>query len=510
MPARMPADARSHRPLTFHPPAHAPSACAVARVWASSLKLPITSFHPASNFFEFGGSLALVSLARGIADAIGVSVPVPTLLQAPTLGAMAAACARAANAAGAADGGLPLDADGFDPAAVALEYPLSVPPLEPPTTAAEAGASVLARAQGRSAALGRGGRTVLVTGATGYVGAFVMRHLALDENVSTVHCLVRAKTADAARERLRATCVSRGIDASAGFATWFDTKIVAWAADVAVGRFGIGDGAYAALAAQVDAVVHVAAEVNMIKPPSVLAPANVGGTANVCAFCADARVPFVFTSTMQPLDGATPSGYRQSKEAAEHVCANAFASHGVPSAVLQLGDIAMPPAGWATLPDDDYIVVLSRACLALGLVPEAAWSVAIMPVDQCASLLCTLALTTPTADFDAVARETKGDLVPWGMLCDWLRLSAPTLATCSLVEWKRAVDHAAQASHPTLEKAAFARLLFLLPAIEQEFEAEDRRRRAGEGATGKLFVDAAWGRVFADALAAETANRGGA
>jgi len=94
-----------------------------------------------------------------------------------------------------------------------------------------------------------------------------------------------------------------------------------------------------------------------------------------------------------------------------------------------------------------------------------------------------------------------------------LRLAAPlgdAPTTCSLAEWKGAVEHAAQAGHPTLDKAAFARLLFLLPAIEQEFEAEDRRRRAGEGAAGRLFVDAAWGRVFAHALAAEAASRSGA
>ena len=40
-------------------------------------------------------------------------------------------------------------------------------------------------------------------------------------------------------------------------------------------------------------------------------------------------------------------------------------------------------------------------------------------------------------------------------------------------------------------------------AIEQEFSAEERRRLGGEGAEGRLVIDAAWGARFGAALAAE-------
>ena len=77
---------------------------------------------------------------------------------------------------------------------------------------------------------------------------------------------------------------------------------------------------------------------------------------------------------------------------------------------------------------------------------------------------------------------------------------------CSLDEWKVAVSEGAYAGAGGLRKEAFERLEILLPAIEQEFQAEDARRLGGGGAVGKLYVDADWGRVFATALAKDVAK----
>ncbi|MYJ16612.1 MAG: NAD-dependent epimerase/dehydratase family protein, partial [Gemmatimonadetes bacterium] len=47
-------------------------------------------------------------------------------------------------------------------------------------------------------------RHVLVTGATGFVGRFLVRDLLAHESELTVHCVVRAESAERGFERLRA------------------------------------------------------------------------------------------------------------------------------------------------------------------------------------------------------------------------------------------------------------------------------------------------------------------
>ena len=54
-------------------------------------------------------------------------------------------------------------------------------------------------------------KTVLVTGCTGYVGAFLMESLARGTDVSRVLCLVRAKDAGARRPGAR-DVLKRAID----------------------------------------------------------------------------------------------------------------------------------------------------------------------------------------------------------------------------------------------------------------------------------------------------------
>jgi len=235
----------------------------------------------------------------------------------------------------------------------------------------------------------------------------------------------------------------------------------------------------------------------------------VGGTSHCLNFCHEAGVPLVFSSTILPLDGAPPTGYRQSKEAAEAVCANALQSHGVPSAVLQLGDIGTAHEPSATLPDDDYLVILLRACVALGLFPAAPWAISVMAVDQAAALLSEIALAGANrllgagADaFDGQAKETKGDLVPFSALHEWLG-GTFQMEPCPLAQWTEAVEAAAKTGSAQLSKEGFQRLVMLLPSIDQEFSAEEERRQRGEGQLGELKVGAEWGAHFAAALRRE-------
>lgn len=67
--------------------------------------------------------------------------------------------------------------------------------------------------------------------------------------------------------------------------------MICYPGDVSETELGLSPSDYLHLIGQTDVVVHCGAEVNMIKPYSVLARANVGGTANVLDFAVRRLAP---------------------------------------------------------------------------------------------------------------------------------------------------------------------------------------------------------------------------
>lgn len=102
-------------------------------------------------------------------------------------------------------------------------------------------------------------RAVLLTGATGYVGAHVLREL-LVQTSARVHCLVRTKLGRSGEERLRDAFDHYFPDTPLSA---YRERVAAVEADVASARFGMSEQTYAELAASVDAVYHFAAETKL-------------------------------------------------------------------------------------------------------------------------------------------------------------------------------------------------------------------------------------------------------
>src|ERR1700677_150522 len=89
--------------------------------------------------------------------------------------------------------------------------------------------------------------TVLLTGATGFIGAYLLDAL-LASGVGRVYCLVRAADEAEARRRLASTSAASALPAP-------DHRVVAVPGDLAAPGLGLETAAYARLAADVDAIV---------------------------------------------------------------------------------------------------------------------------------------------------------------------------------------------------------------------------------------------------------------
>ncbi|HYR12096.1 MAG TPA: thioester reductase domain-containing protein, partial [Longimicrobium sp.] len=248
----------------------------LAAVWSELLGVERVGMD--DDFFELGGhSLMLAQMTRRLRGVFSARLAVRDLFEASTIAALAALIeAREGAGGGAAASGPDLAAE------VALDPAITAEGLAP----AAAGPP----------------RAVFLTGATGFLGAFLCAEL-LRATDAEVHCLVRAGSVEQGEERIRRKLESFGLLGPQA------ARIRAVPGDLARPLLGLSKADFDALAERVDAVYHCGAWVNFARPYRVLKPSNVAGTEEVLRLAATARLkPVHHVSTMAVLAGAFVSG----------------------------------------------------------------------------------------------------------------------------------------------------------------------------------------------------------
>ncbi|WP_084161323.1 type I polyketide synthase [Nocardia sp. BMG51109] len=242
---------------------------------------------------------------------------------------------------------------------------------------------------------------VLLTGATGFVGAHLLHHL-LASTTATAHCLVRATDTEHARRRLRDTAHHYGL-------TWAQDRVVAVPADLAASGLGLDPATYDRLARTADAVIHVGAAVDVLHRYADVAPANVGGTEEILRLAARHRtVPVHHVSTIgvfpartygqPPACEHTPTGpvtalltgYAQTKWAAEQLAGLAH-ERGLPVSIYRLSRV-FGDRHRGACQDDDLMWRIIKGCIQIGAAPHPVTaSDDIIPVDHAATSILALA-----------------------------------------------------------------------------------------------------------------------
>ncbi len=245
-------------------------------------------------------------------------------------------------------------------------------------------------------------RTVLLTGATGFLGRQVLRQL-LNRGLRVV-CLIRGESQDLSLSRLRCA-----LDEAAIPSDFSPDQVRVVIGDIRNAQLGLWPTIYQSLCLEVDAVFHCAAEVNWVKGYRQLRSINVLGTLELLRFCLrDRPKALTFMSSMAvcfarsgpaevseatdmlPWASGMPLGYAKSKCVAESLLRGA-ASLGLPVSIVRAGLLAGDTqTGRANA--TDMVSALISACVKSGEAPDADWLFDSMPVDYAAQAIVELAL----------------------------------------------------------------------------------------------------------------------
>ncbi|WP_327436534.1 amino acid adenylation domain-containing protein (plasmid) [Streptomyces sp. NBC_01201] len=286
-------------------------------------------------------------------------------------------------------------------------------------------------------------RSVLLTGARGFVGTHLLAEL-LRRTDAEVVCAVRAASPEAARERLHSALVAAGLSLSPDQ----HHRVTPLPADLARPLLGLEQGQFDGLGTTVDAIVHNGAAVSVVRDYTALRPANTDSTHDLLRLAAPRCVPLHYVSTLSvgPPRALSPEfpesflaaheglgyGYQQTKWASERLLEQA-AERGLPVTVHRLGRV-VGPIGTGKVNRQDFLWTVLRAGVPAGLVPDLFTEESWTPADRVAAEI--VATGPGTRRPAAVVHHHAGTPVRQEDLHRWLREYGYAVETVPLGTWR--------------------------------------------------------------------------
>jgi thioester reductase-like protein len=359
-----------------------PDEQAIAALCAEVLNVERVGIH--DNFFDLGGnSLLATRLIFQVQERMQVRLALIRLFETPTIAGLASAvaAARLSPAAGQDQlfGAMSLDELRNE---IVLDDRVG--------------------AHGRAYAHIPHPKNILLTGATGFLGAYLLRSL-LEKTEAQIICHVRARSPEDGLQRLKSNL--------AYYQIWDDAfipRLAALPGDLEQPRLGLSEAQYDALAEGMDAIYHNGAMVNFVYPYRALKTVNVESTHDVLRLASARRLkPVHFISSISVFmkhalaggifredadliaAGVPHGGYGQSKWVAEGLV-RAAGGRGIPVTIFR-PDSIFGDRRTGTLNTHDMAYTLLRAIFALGSVPDIEIKGGLVPVDFVSEAIVHLA-----------------------------------------------------------------------------------------------------------------------
>ncbi|KAH8804476.1 putative NRPS-like enzyme [Xylogone sp. PMI_703] len=201
------------------------------------------------------------------------------------------------------------------------------------------------------------GEHIVLTGATGSLGAHMLAILVRSNNVKKVYCLVRASSPAEARNRVIQSLHLRKL--YTGLSSIARQKVICLQSDLSLPSLGLEKKVFEKITSEITILYHCAWNVNFNLRLSSFERDCIAGLKNLIDLCLEAHgdkpATFSFCSSVGTVvrtqdktvpealpthfSNAQTTGYGQSKLVAEHLCMNAVAQVGIRAYILRIGQI---------------------------------------------------------------------------------------------------------------------------------------------------------------------------
>nr|POE56176.1 non-canonical non-ribosomal peptide synthetase fub8 [Quercus suber] len=313
---------------------------------------------------------------------------------------------------------------------------------------------------------------VVLTGATGALGAHILNQYRQRDDVERIYCLVRGADNLAAYERVTKALTYRklqGLSNNLG-----EDKIVVLPAQLGDAQLGLEQEVYDQLARETTIVMHVAWSVNFRMKLMSFAKDNIAGVNNLInlalkspnsvpprfAFCSSVASVVAFEGGLIPEEiindpgAATPLGYSQSKWVAEQICSTASTKTRLRGrmTIYRVGQLAGDTVHGIWNMKEAWPLMLSTVketgCLPMLHGEPLTW----LPVDVAASALIQGVRACDNDDIRIFHVVNEHQQPSWEDLLKWLAKSAD-FRTVSTDDWIHELERFAEKSpnHPALQ-----------------------------------------------------------
>ncbi len=285
---------------------------------------------------------------------------------------------------------------------------------------------------------------ILLTGATGFLGAFLIDEL-LKQTTGHIHCLVRDKDENTAQKRLYSNLKKYGV--------WqkdHQKRLTVLTGDLSRPRLGLKDDAFERLAQQMDVIYHNGAHLNYIYPYKGLRAINVNSTKDILRLATtDKLKPVHYISSIVVVTSAHYAGktlreddpihrvegmelaYAQSKWVAEQLVLEA-GKRGLPTTIYRPPYISghSRTGAWNT---NDFICRLFKAAIQTGYIYEVDSEFDLSPVDYVSKAI--VYLSTQPEHHGKTFHLTNPQPWDWNRMVQWLRQYGYSVEAIPYAEW---------------------------------------------------------------------------
>lgn len=476
----------------------------VRDVWLSVLPQRPSTISPEDSFFDLGGhSILATRMIFELRKQLVIDLPLGTIFKFPTIKAFAKEIERVQSGDAVA---LPSTSGASQDETTEVTKTADYY-----KDAQELSEKSLKSSYNSKTEIGKNDTiNVFVTGATGFLGSFIVSDLL--SRGSNIKVFAHVRAADEAKgfERVKKAGVTYG-----NWKDSFESSLEVVLGDLSKEQFGLDNEKWSYLTENIDVIIHNGALVHWVYPYDKLRDANVIGTVNVLNLAATGKAKyFSFVSSTSALDtqhfvelsdklisegkAGIPeaddlqgsayglgSGYGQSKWAAEYIIRRA-GERGLKGAIIRPGYVT-GETNTGSSNTDDFLLRMLKGCAELGKYPNINNTINMVPVDHVARVVVASALHPPKSDELAVVQVTGHPRITFIQFVGALKKFGYEIELEDYVSWKSSLENFVVEG--TKESALYPLLHFVLDDLPQDTKAPELDDR---NAVVSLKKDAEW------------------